>query len=1010
MARLSSELAQERQERLALAQKLLKPTKPPRTASSQPKPPTVTPLSAPPVTANLLLPRKPTPHLVDHLKTVQTLTQSHIPPPHRRVFISYAWEGNAAMNSVLQSLLKILAKQLEQCGLTCFLDVQGMDGDMEATMRANLEAAECVVFVCTPRFKERAEQTPRTNLGFELETALALSRDKSRGRPKLLPIIVMGTFATSVPKALMGMLVRGFTDSDRWANLLVDLESPMGLLPSLLRLRDGASEEVVAGYKASLAKYRLKAAQLVPPVPREAIPRAALLEALQRALEREPRTGVAVLTGPAGSGKSLLAVAAVSAEPSPFAFRRVMDCSRGLQPAFAALAQDLGLDISGHSPSDVRSEVYERIGPSFVLVLDGLAGPGALTEDHGGDAADAAHEGGVWPTTAPPGPGSWQVIITSRDTGKGWGPVGAVPVPVGPMSESESARLLLGYDSSDPEELQTAGLLAQRLGRMPLELDQAARFMATRGVAAQAYLDELARVASQLSSSLTSSGGGSSSSSNPASTVLLSLEQLPADARMVTRWMSLLSPDRVPVSLFVHPELLGDEARASAAVREAVRMGLISPGGLPGTVAMTATVHRAAGLPDSATAAEWWDLAKPLVSLLARLCPDMDVRTHEGVLRLSELEPHMTAIADNPRIDGPYPELAEMLIDLSDGYLSIGRGGGPERQLALYERALRIQEAALGRTHRVVARTLRGIGVIKNNEMDEFDAARVVLEEALAILGSDEGADAAKTLVALASVHRGLGDKATQEALLLRALVSMEAANGPEHPTVARVLTALAGVFKVRDIPRATALAERAVEILSSYFGPVAAGLALVYPLHMLASIRRLAGDLATSRALLERVLSIEVTFLGANSEDAQDTRVDVAGAIVREMNSLPPDAARAMLEKERPFIKEAVGEAYALLLERNAEAFKRAGGRKALGISEELITCIEAGQCTFTVSDRGFPTQLYYRCLTCFETKALSLDEGVCEACRAKCHADHKVEPFPYFSKDYYCDCKCEK
>src|SRR5262249_43747961 len=67
----------------------------------------------------------------------------------------------------------------------------------------------------------------------------------------------------------------------------------------------------------------------------------------------------------------------------------------------------------------------------------------------------------------------------------------------------------------------------------------------------------------------------------------------------------------------------------------------------------------------------------------------------------------------------------------------------------------------------------------------EFDAARSLLEQALALTEQAAGPDAVETgsvASQLAAIYRHLPDDDKSEALFLRALAIMERSRGPDHP------------------------------------------------------------------------------------------------------------------------------------------------------------------------------------------------------------------------------------
>ena len=75
-----------------------------------------------------------------------------------KIFISYAWEGDATATSWLHQRLIRLRDDLNTIGTNVFLDVSGMTGDIEKMMKEKLDQSDMVLSICTPNFGERVNQ------------------------------------------------------------------------------------------------------------------------------------------------------------------------------------------------------------------------------------------------------------------------------------------------------------------------------------------------------------------------------------------------------------------------------------------------------------------------------------------------------------------------------------------------------------------------------------------------------------------------------------------------------------------------------------------------------------------------------------------------------------------------------------------------------------------------------------------------------------------------------------
>lgn len=95
----------------------------------------------------------------DFLKDVKPLLEGQKSKP--KVYISYAWESLKTKegideNKKLQDRLICLQKDLEFLGIEAFLDVKFLYGEMREQMSRNIENADFVMLIGTPRLNQRA--------------------------------------------------------------------------------------------------------------------------------------------------------------------------------------------------------------------------------------------------------------------------------------------------------------------------------------------------------------------------------------------------------------------------------------------------------------------------------------------------------------------------------------------------------------------------------------------------------------------------------------------------------------------------------------------------------------------------------------------------------------------------------------------------------------------------------------------------------------------------------------
>lgn len=194
------------------------------------------------------------------------------------------------------------------------------------------------------------------------------------------------------------------------------------------------------------------------------------------------------------------------------------------------------------------------------------------------------------------------------------------------------------------------------------------------------------------------------------------------------------------------------------------------------------------------------------------------------------------------------------------------------------ERALAINEAALGPDHPIVAILLNNLGGVLW-KLGDLAGAKPLYERVLRIDEAKYGPDhpeVATDLNNLGTVLRDLGDLAAAKTYLERALKIDEAALGPDHPNVAIRLSNLGGVLRALDDPAAAKpLYQRALRIDEAEYGPDHPMVA--NRLNNLGSVLLDLGDRDRARAVSERALAIRIQTLGPDHPDTRRTRENLA-------------------------------------------------------------------------------------------------------------------------------------
>jgi uncharacterized protein (DUF302 family) len=161
----------------------------------------------------------------------------------KSIFLSYAWEDRGEARTDLQKFLLRLADDLRDMGFGVFLDIEVMEGNMKEKMRAGMQAANAVVFLCTPRYKARfGEMVDGDISNARFEVNLAEEEEKKRSL-YIAPVVLKGSFDDALPSEdfFRSRLVWSFSDLENYEKHLVGLENPIGLVHALLRVNKNSA-------------------------------------------------------------------------------------------------------------------------------------------------------------------------------------------------------------------------------------------------------------------------------------------------------------------------------------------------------------------------------------------------------------------------------------------------------------------------------------------------------------------------------------------------------------------------------------------------------------------------------------------------------------------------------------------------------------------------------------------------------------------------------------------------
>lgn len=453
------------------------------------------------------------------------------------------------------------------------------------------------------------------------------------------------------------------------------------------------------------------------------------------------------------------------------------------------------------------------------------------------------------------------IIITSRSPN--WMGM-AKAFPVKTLPSAEAVELLLKRTGHQDET--TAKRLADALGCLPLALEQAGAYIETRGCTMAHYLELFEKRQYELLQR------GKPSTEYPdtvATTWSLSFQNIesenPAAAELL-RLCAFFAPDDIPLKMLVEgakelPESLSSTVADALLLDEALMA--LRQFSLIEVANETMTIHRLVQTVirhamDEADLKQWagvavhivnvsfpeesydvrtWPICLPLtphasVALshaeviqfasgeMARLFNQIGVYLHARAEYAQAETMHERALAiDEAALGSDHPHVAIRLNNLGEVLREQGDLAGAKTCL---ERALAIDEAAFGLYHPIVAIRLNNLGLVLIAQ-DDLTGAKDLLERALVIretaLGSDDFHFG--TLVQnLGEVLRAQGDLAGAKALYERALAIDEAGLGLNHPNVARDLNNLSLVLIAQgDLAGAKPRFERSLRIFREFLG-----------------------------------------------------------------------------------------------------------------------------------------------------------------------------------------------
>ena len=517
-------------------------------------------------------------------------------------------------------------------------------------------------------------------------------------------------------------------------------------------------------------------------------------------------------------------------------------------------------------------------------------GPRLLILDNLEDVAAARH----WLSRL--GAGPLRLLLTARRTD--WPEtVGLDPLPLDLFTVTESRDFLRQYLPQAPQSDLDA--LADRLGRLPLALELAGRYLArSPSLSLADYTHRLDSVLADpaMTGWRTDLPNATGHDLDLVATFAVTWDQITDDsARQLFLMAGYCAPNQ-PIPRPLLQAAAGLEAELfDHALGTLTGLGLLQspdPAADPlihPLLAEYAQIQAEApqALPPLADAVATLSRRAGKTGLPTRFAP---VRSH--LQRVA-----MAAEARSLKRAGTlWSNLCVHLQDIAD--FDTARG--------VCRHALSICQARFGPRHPEVATALSNLGSLQH-KVGDLTAARTTHERALAIEVAAFGPDHPRVAIVvsnLGAVLHDQGNLATARDAFERALTIEKATLGPEHPNVALRLNNLGGVLHtLGDLTAARGAYERAAAIWEVHLGPEHPQVGVA--ISNAGSVAHDFGDLPAARDAYERALAIDETAFGLSHPDvARD--LNNLGGVLLDLGNV--EAARQALEQALAIDEAAFG------------------------------------------------------------------------------------------------------
>jgi tetratricopeptide (TPR) repeat protein/transcriptional regulator with XRE-family HTH domain len=596
------------------------------------------------------------------------------------------------------------------------------------------------------------------------------------------------------------------------------LAEALGAAPDIAR-----RARILAEKLAEINQYqrrRARAVEAIPPSDRPSLPlvwnvpvrnphftgRQQDLVWLRQILAEKSTVAVHAVHGMGGIGKTQTVIEYAHRHAAEYGLVWWLNTEQtgAMADQIAQLAVELGVPAFDDPDATLRAVKRHLRGMrSWLLIFD--------------NAEEPDHVRGLLPD----GPG--KVLITTRRDG--FRAIGGV-VDLGTLDRSDSTALLRRRAPALAED--HAARLAERLGDLPLALDQVAAYLDQTGMPAEEYLELLSSRSGELYvrgrstwhrdtiATIWSFSIRQVSSSNPASP--------DAPVRMARARADSVGPVHQPRRSVARAASRGHFRSDRVRRHGRVLAGFSLAGRIPEGLLLHRLVQEVTRQQDTAgmmlPAAD--SAALPAVlSLLRAHMPDDPWRIRQIWPAYRRFLPHILAATSHHDDERPVAaeDTAWLLANAGEHLHQHGRNA---EALPLQERALHIRESLFGDSHPAIVNSLNSVGRVRYGLGRQAEAL-VLHQQAIRILETafgPEHPELANTLRMTGRVLYGLGRQAEAVTLFERALRIQEPVHGDDHPVVAGTLAELGHVLSLLGREAAALpLQQRALRIHETVFG-----------------------------------------------------------------------------------------------------------------------------------------------------------------------------------------------